>query len=151
MALKLITRELPDLQRNPSETYYAGSVEAGNLQQWVGHISGHPDTPYEQRNSSVDIVFPENYPRIALQLTFTTPVFHPNVSEEGDVRLAELEGKNWTPALTVRSILLCLQALLSDPHLFEGVLNSEAAIVYFNKKGRVQGKGKLLEQIIVSS
>jgi ubiquitin-conjugating enzyme E2 D/E len=140
MALKRITRELADLQRNPPKTYYAGSVEACNLQQWVGHIYGPPDTPYEQRDFSVAIVFPENYPRIAFQLTSKTPVFHPNVSEEGDVRLAELEGKDWTPALTVRSILLCLQALLSDPHPLKGVSNSEAARVCLTNKEEFKKK-----------
>lgn len=108
----------------------ASPTRARGLLQWVGHIVGPPDSPYQQRVFYIAIVFPENYPLMPFQLSFTTPLFHPNVSDEGNVYLAELQTKHWSPVLTVRTILVCLQALLSDPDLSQGVLNSEAATLY---------------------
>jgi len=130
MALARIAQEHADLQRDPLETCSAGPARSDNLRQWVGHVTGPPDTPYEHKNLPIAIVFPENYPFTPFQITFTAPLSHPNVSKEGEVRLAELGEKNWSPALTVRSILICLQALLSDPYPLEGVINSEAARVF---------------------
>jgi ubiquitin-protein ligase len=129
MALARIAQEHADLQRDPLETCSAGPAGSDNLRRWVGHVTGPPDTPYEHKNLPIAIVFPENYPFKPFQITFTAPLSHPNVSEEGEVRLAELEDNNWSPVLTVRSILICLQALLSDPYPLKGVMNSEAARV----------------------
>jgi len=121
MALTRIAKEHADLQRNPLENCSAGPAEAGSPRQWVGHITGPSDTPYEQRDFSLAIVFLEDYPMKPFQLTFTTPISHPNISEEGEVRLAELEEKHWSPVLTVRSILICVQALLANPDPSNGV------------------------------
>ena len=64
-------------------------------------------------------------------LAFTTPIFHPNVSPQGDIQLGELDRQRWSPVLTIRTLLISLQALLSDPNLAEGcVLNEDAAKMY---------------------
>ncbi|UPX13408.1 E2 ubiquitin-conjugating enzyme [Ascochyta rabiei] len=113
MALARIAQEHADLQRDPLETCFAGPTQSDNPRRWAGHITGPSDTPYEHRDYSIAIVFPEDYPIKPFQITFTTPLSHPNVSVDGEVRLAELEEKHWSPVLTVRSILISLQALLS--------------------------------------
>jgi hypothetical protein len=44
--------------------------------------------------------------------------------------MAELEREQWCPVITVRTLLVCVQALLSDPNVEEGcILNEEAAVV----------------------
>lgn len=127
MASKRIVQEHENLQRDPLETYSVGPAETGDSRWWIGHITRPPDTPYERRSLSFAIVFPEDYPMKPFQFTFTTPLSHPNVSEKGEVRLPELEEKNWSPILTVCSILICLQALLSTPNPSKKATNSEAA------------------------
>lgn len=127
MALTRIAREAVHLQRDPLEIGFAGPAKNDNPLQWDGHITGPPNTPYEQENFFFTIVFPEEYPRKPFKLTFTTPISHPNISEEGEVQLAELDDKFWSPVFTVRSILICLQALLSDPELDSGGSDSETA------------------------
>ncbi|KAJ4376344.1 hypothetical protein N0V83_001627 [Neocucurbitaria cava] len=134
MALTRIAQEHANLQRDPLETCSAGPADAGNPRQWVGHITGPSDTLYEQRDFSIAIVFPQDYPMKPFQLTLTTPLSHPNISDEGQVRLAELEEKHWSPVFTVRSILVCLQALLANPDPSNGVLNSKAARVDFTNQ-----------------
>lgn len=127
-------KEYESTRDNPLATGAAGPTGAGDPRQWVGYITGPANTPYEQRNFSFATKFPDEYPRCPFQLTFTTPLFYPNVSEEGEVRLADLDRKHWSLALTVRTVLLSLQALLSDPDLSEGVLNPEAATLYITNQ-----------------
>lgn len=46
------------------------------------------------------------------------------------MRLAELESNHQPSNMTVCSVLIYLQALVSDPVPLEGVLNQEAAAIY---------------------
>jgi ubiquitin-protein ligase len=141
MSLRRIAQEYESLQSDPPlGVGSAGPIEADDLLQWVGHITGPPGTPYEHRNFPLAIIFPEEYPVSPFHLAFTTdPPFHPNVSEEGEVWLAELDEIYWIPAFTVSKILVCLQALLSDPDLEDGVLNYEAATLYLtNREGFIE-------------
>lgn len=110
---------------------------------WTSTISGPSNTPYYDGTFHVSIVLPGIYPRDVPQLTFTTPIFHPNVSSKGDVRLGDLEPSQWSPVLTIRTLLISLQAVLSDLNLAEGcVLNEEAVKIYledpdgFRKRAR---------------
>jgi ubiquitin-protein ligase len=98
---------------------------------WAGTILGPSNTPYRDGTFHVSILLPEIYPRDIPQLTFTTPIFHPNVSSQGGLRLGDLERSQWSPVCTIRTLLISLQALLSDPNLEDGcVLNDEAAKMY---------------------
>lgn len=117
MSLTRLAREAADLQNEPLQAGTASPVDSNDPRQWVGHIAGPPNTRYAQEKFYFTIVFPENYPLQPFTLTFTTPISHPNVSDDGEAQLAELRENNWCPAFTVRSILVSLQALLSDPDL----------------------------------
>lgn len=47
------------------------------------------------------------------------------------MKLAELERSQWCPVVTVRLLLISVQAMLSDPNLVDGcILNEEAASLY---------------------
>lgn len=141
MALIRIAKEHTNLQRDPLETCSAGPAELDNPRRWIGHITGPPGTPYEQKTLPIAITFPEDYPMKPFQLAFTTPVSHPNVSEHGEVRLDELEEKHWSPVFTVRSILLCLQALLSSPESSQGAMNIETKKTSLNDNHPEHGVG----------
>ena len=116
MALKRIAQELTILQRDPIDTLSAGPAETGNPLEWVGYITGLPDTPFERAKFAFAIAFPENYPIKPFRLSFTTPISRPNVSEEGVVLMPEL-GEEWSSVQTVRTVLICLQVLLMEPDL----------------------------------
>src|SRR5690242_6611171 len=126
MALTRLAREAADLQNEPFQAGTAAPVDGNDPRQWAGHIAGPPNTPYEQEKFYFTIVFPENYPLKPFTLTFTTPISHPNISEDGEAHLAELREDNWCPAFRVRSILVSLQAMLSDPHLDDEASDSAA-------------------------
>jgi ubiquitin-protein ligase len=120
-----------NLQNDPLPTCSAAPISDEDMFYWTGTISGPSNTPYRNGAFRVSIRLPEIYPRDVPRLTFTTPVFHPNVSSQGDLRLADLERSQWSPVLTIRTLLISLQALLSDPNLEVGcVLNEEAAKIF---------------------
>lgn len=83
---------------------------------WVGTIEGGPGTRYEGLTYRISISFPDEYPFDPPTVKFTTPCFHPNVHPEGDICLDILQD-NWLPANDVRTLLLSIQRLLSDPNL----------------------------------
>ena len=139
MTQKRIIKEIANLKSDPLEIGSAGPANENDLLHWVARIDGPPDTPYAQGTFSVAIDLSNNYPHNAPHLTFTTPIFHPNVSAEGEVRLAEMEKDQWCPALTVRTVLISLQAMLSDPNpLADCILNHEAAILYLEDRKRFE-------------
>ncbi|OTA39926.1 hypothetical protein BTJ68_00037 [Hortaea werneckii EXF-2000] len=129
--MKRIMRERRDLRNLPSEVGHidpAGEYEAVD---WVGSIAGPPDTPYAGGHFPISIHFPESYPQTPFRLTLSVPVYHPHISKTGEVWLAELQENEWSPALTARSVLVCLQAMLSDARPVRGcVLNEEAAALF---------------------
>lgn len=55
---------------------------------------------------------------------FTTKIFHPNVSAEGEICVNTLK-KDWNPNLGIRHILTVIRCLLIDPNP-ESALNDEA-------------------------
>lgn len=56
------------------------------------------------------------YPFVAPVCQFVTTVWHPNVSSQnGTICLDVLSSKAWSPALTIKGVLLSLLALLQSP------------------------------------
>lgn len=125
-ASKRIAQELETLRKDPPESFAAGPSDDSILFRWTSEVFGPPCTPYANKAFSLALRFPEDYPARPFHLEFETPVYHPNISENGKVYLEELDDQ-WSPACTVRTILLSLQALMFHPDPLENVLNADAA------------------------
>jgi ubiquitin-protein ligase len=143
MHLRRLAQERANLEDDPLEKFVTSPINGEELLHWTAKIPGPPGSLYANRQFHLNILLPDTYPHIAPQINFATPIFHPNVSSSGEVRMAELEKEQWCPALTIRTLLLSVQALLSDPNLEdECVLNEEAASLYlkdiegFERKAR---------------
>ena len=85
--------------------------DGDNLFEWVGTITGSAGTVYEGLTYKLNLKFPSDYPYSAPTITFTTPCFHPNVDQHGNICLDILKEK-WSAAYSVSTILLSLQSLL---------------------------------------
>jgi len=104
--------------------------EGDNIFQWTGTITGGAGTVYEGLTFKLLLKFPTSYPFEAPQVTFSTPCFHPNVDQYGNICLDILKEK-WSAVYNVRTILLSIQSLLGDPNL-DSPLNGHAASIWHN-------------------
>ncbi|GBF88649.1 ubiquitin-conjugating enzyme E2 [Raphidocelis subcapitata] len=86
-----------------------------NLQRLIGSVPGPKDTPYDGGLFKVDIQLDEQYPFAPPKMRFTTRVWHPNVSSASGAICLDILKDQWSPALTLKTALLSLQALLSSP------------------------------------
>ena len=58
-------------------------------------------------------------------MTFKNKIYHPNMSQDGHICLDILKDK-WSPVYTIRTVILSIISLLSDPNP-ESPLNGQAA------------------------
>ncbi|CAI5777004.1 Ubiquitin conjugating enzyme E2 U [Podarcis lilfordi] len=99
-----------------------------SLMEWVAEIEGLKDTLWEGAELQLSLRYTEEYNRVPPSITFNTIPFHPNVDPKtGRPCLDFLDDPTkWDSKLTMTSILLCIQVLLSIPVL-KNPVNLEAA------------------------
>jgi ubiquitin-conjugating enzyme E2 C len=112
--------------------------QGDNIFQWMGTINGAPDTCYEGLSYKLSLSFPEDYPYAAPTIKFTTPCFHPNVDQHGNICLDILKEK-WSPAYSVSTILVSLRSLLGEPNN-DSPLNGYAAQLWDSPVGTLGRK-----------
>jgi ubiquitin-conjugating enzyme (huntingtin interacting protein 2) len=86
-----------------------------SLTHLTGTIPGPLATPYEGGNFNIDIVLPDGYPFEPPRMQFATKVWHPNISSQSGAICLDILKDQWSPALTLKTALLSVQALLSAP------------------------------------
>ena len=85
----------------------------GNFTVLKGEISGPLGTPYEGATFELDIQIPESYPFKPPRVKFVTKVWHPNISSVTGFICLDILSNEWAAVLTLRTVMLSLQALLS--------------------------------------
>ena len=83
--------------------------------KWVSTIAGPKGSPYEGGVFYLDIQFPSDYPFKPPKVTFSTRIYHCNITSQGAICLDILKD-NWSPALSVSKVLLSVSSLLTDPN-----------------------------------
>lgn len=94
--------------------------------------SGPSGTCFEGGAFKAELLLPDDYPLSPPKVVFDTKIYHPNIDNLGRICLDILK-KNWSPALQIKSVLLSIQSLLSEPNP-DDPLNNEAADKWKNNK-----------------
>mmetsp|Transcript_52578 Transcript_52578/g.103757 ORF Transcript_52578/g.103757 Transcript_52578/m.103757 type:complete len:197 (-) Transcript_52578:128-718(-) len=109
-----IKKEIEDLKNDKASGISVVS-DPFNAKHLTGTLKGPDDTPYAGGTFDVDIVIPEDYPFSPPKMKFVTKVWHPNVSSVTGAICLDILKDQWSPALTMKTAMLSLQALMCSP------------------------------------
>ncbi|XP_021962935.1 ubiquitin-conjugating enzyme E2 2 [Folsomia candida] len=106
----------------------SAQIMENDVRLWAVQIMGPLGTKYEGGYFEGTLLFSDLYPYHPPNFKFTTSMFHPNISKNGDVCVEQLY-RMWSPAHTVWSFLVSIQFVLADANT-DDVLNATAALYY---------------------
>ncbi|XP_069131495.1 ubiquitin-conjugating enzyme E2-22 kDa-like [Argopecten irradians] len=115
IATQRIKREFKEVVKSEEVAKCSINVELVNdsFTELKGEIAGPPDTPYEGGKFLLEIKIPETYPFNPPKVKFVTKIWHPNISSVTGAICLDILKDQWAAAMTLRTVLLSLQALLS--------------------------------------
>lgn len=113
--LPRIKKEFQEIGKLSKSAGVKAEIVNNDYTHWKGYIRGPDDSAYQGGVFAVDINIPNEYPFEPPKMKFDTKVWHPNVSSQTGAICLDILKTEWSPALTIRTALLSLQALLSTP------------------------------------
>ena len=125
-----IKKELTELQRD-TKSGVTVIVKSGDLHELQGTITGPEGTPYEGGTYQISISIPGGYPFEPPVMKFLTKIWHPNISSQTGAICLDILKDQWSPALTIKTALLSLQALLCSPEP-DDPQDAQVATMYLN-------------------
>lgn len=132
MSQPRLLKELADVSSDRDTSgVFAKPVNDSNKNHLLGTIKGPGGTPYENGSFDVDIVIPAQYPFEPPKMKFITKIWHPNVSSQTGAICLDILKDQWSPALTIKTALLSLQALLCSPEAGDPQ-DAQVAQMYLN-------------------
>ncbi|KAK9102634.1 hypothetical protein Sjap_019888 [Stephania japonica] len=108
----------------------AASSSSPSLSTIDAQIEGPEGTVYAKGLFGIRIQIPERYPFQPPNVTFTTPIYHPNIDNGGRICLdiLNLPPKVWVlvgawqPSINISTILTSIGLLLSEPNPDDGLM-----------------------------
>lgn len=122
-ALKVLARDLTDLQETPCEGIRV-LVNEQDLTDVQADVEGPQGTPYAGGVFRMKLSLPSDFPSSPPKGYFLTKIWHPNVSKAGEICVNVLK-RDWKPDLGLRHVLLVIRCLLIEPFA-ESALNEDA-------------------------
>ncbi|CCW63679.1 unnamed protein product [Phytomonas sp. EM1] len=108
-------------------------------------LDGPEGTPFSEGRFHVCLVFDERYPEVPPSGYFRTKIFHPNVSDRGEICVNALK-KDWNPQIGLQHIMLVIRCLLVEPNP-ESALNEEAGRLLLEDYSSYERKARMLTSI----
>jgi ubiquitin-conjugating enzyme E2 D/E len=131
MSQRRITSELAKLKSEPNSQIGAEPI-ADELFHLRGTIHGPEATPYEGGVFVVDMRLPYDYPLKPPDCSFSTKIYHPNVSTRGEICLDILK-RDWNPGQSIAKVLTAFLDMLRAPDA-DNALHPEVACQYSNDR-----------------
>ena len=109
-------------------------------------IEGPEGTPYEQGIFRVKLFIPSEFPQLAPKGVFMTKIFHPNVSEKGEICVNTLK-RDWNPKQwSLYNLFEVIKCLLIVPFP-QSSLNEEAGKMFMDNYDEYFRVAKMLTEI----
>jgi ubiquitin-conjugating enzyme (huntingtin interacting protein 2) len=117
IARNRILREVSELKKDTltKGENYDLQFNEDNVYRMQATIFGPDDTPYAGGKYRLDITIPEVYPFSPPKVVFITKVWHPNISSQSGAICLDILKDAWAAAMSIRTVLLSIQALLGAP------------------------------------
>ncbi len=112
MADKRIQKEYQNLTTQDSQDDIKVKLVNQDYRRWKAYIKGPDNSCYENGVFEIDIVIPPDYPYKPPKMQFATKIWHPNVSSQTGMICLDILKDEWSPALSIRTSLLSIQALM---------------------------------------
>ena len=136
MLSKRLTIEIRALQKDLLEGIKIEPTE-DNLRYMNIEMKGPVDSPYEGGIFKLELFAHSSYPMEPPKIRFITKIYHPNIDKLGRICLDILKDK-WSPALQIRSVILSILLLLSDPNELDPLSPDVASHWKRDKKGAIE-------------
>jgi len=124
-----ILKEFNDFGSDPNFIIY---IDESDVSYWKVIMQGETGTPYQGGFFMITYQFPSEYPFKPPNVRFATPIFHCNINNDGKLCLDILKDQ-WSPALTVRTVLFSIFSLLRDPNANDPLDTMKAAMFMDNR------------------
>ncbi|XP_008800892.2 probable ubiquitin-conjugating enzyme E2 37 isoform X1 [Phoenix dactylifera] len=134
--LKLLTTDpppgvsLPQISANEN-------LSSSSLSSFEARIEGPEGTVYSKGVFTLKIQIPERYPFQPPNVTFVTPIYHPNIDNGGRICLdiLNLPPKGaWQPSLNISTVLTSIGLLLSEPNPDDGLMAETSREYKYNRQ-----------------
>jgi len=122
--LNRVKYEVNLLEKDPPPGIQAWVVD-GRLDTFEASIIGLDETPYEKGVFKLNIKLPEKYPMEPPQITFKTPIYHPNIDSDGRICLDILNMPpkgEWKVSLNLSTVLNSIRLLMSNPNQYDPLM-----------------------------
>lgn len=137
-------RELTELKKSPPEGIRIQTSEEDMLDV-TGIIQGPEGTPYAGGYFRVKFKFTEEFPAAPPKCWFATKIFHPNVSNAGEICVNTLK-KDWQSTYGIGHILVTVKCLLIYPNP-ESALDEEAGKLLLEDYDSYCSRAKLITSV----
>ncbi|KAM9123745.1 NEDD8-conjugating enzyme UBE2F isoform 1-T2 [Pangshura tecta] len=128
---KLLVKEVAELEVNLPCTCKVNFPDSNKLHYF--QLTVTPDEGYYQGGKfQFEIEVPDAYNMVPPKVKCLTRVWHPNITETGEICLSllrehSIDGTGWAPTRTLKDVVWGLNSLFTDLLNFDDPLNIEAA------------------------
>ncbi|XP_015180274.1 PREDICTED: NEDD8-conjugating enzyme UBE2F-like [Polistes dominula] len=143
---KLLIKEVQEMEQTLPVTCQVRFNDPHRLHEFTLLIT--PDEGYWVGGRFLfDIIISEDYNMAPPKVKCTTKLWHPNISEDGDVCLSilrqnSIDGMGWAPTRKLKDVVWGLNSLFTDLLNFDDPLNRDAADLFIKDKESFRSKVK---------